>query len=143
MKNKNYKNEAIADTNLGKVFSSASVVLGEAPAFKLVFNNDASVNNTFAGKVTVTYGDGNVREYTVNKGQNEACEIVIDGMKIYNFGTMIKVTVTPTEGEATVGTINFATYANYHINVNPADIEVQALIEALYEYVKVAEAYRA
>ena len=133
---KNYENEAIENTNLDAIFTSASVVLGEVPTFNLV------LGGSFTGTVTVTYGDGATRTYNITESDKNST-IRISGMKIYNFGTTLTVTATPTEGEATVGTINFATYANYHINVNPADIEVQALIEALYEYVKVAEMYKA
>ena len=71
-------------------------------------------------------------------------------MKIYNFGTNVNVTATPTEGEAVTGMINLDTYAKYH-TANAADAESDTkaeseaalpLINALYDYVKVAEQYK-
>ncbi len=129
---------ALADTGLGDAFASAGIVLGDAPAFTLV------PNGKFAGTVTVTYGDGNVRTYTVNAGSTEA--IKIEGMKIFNFGVNINITAVGTiegvEGEQTVsGTINLDTYAKYQAE-NGED-GVVAVVEALYNYVKVAEQYKA
>ncbi|MBQ3016848.1 MAG: hypothetical protein IJD79_08730 [Clostridia bacterium] len=132
---KSYSN-ALADTGLGDVFASAGIVLGDAPAFTLV------PNGNFAGTVTVTYGDGNVRNYTVNAGSVEA--IKIEGMKIFNFGVNVSITAVGTVAgvEQTVsGTLNLDTYAKYQ--TANAEASVVAVVEALYNYVKIAEQYKA
>ncbi len=134
---KSYAN-ALEDTGLGDAFASAGIVLGDAPAFTLV------PNGKFAGTVTVTYGDGNVRTYTVNAGSTEA--IKIEGMKIFNFGVNINITAVGTiagvDGEQTIaGTLNLDTYAKYQ--TENAEESVVAVVEALYNYVKVAEQYKA
>ena len=132
---KSYGN-ALADTGLGDVFTSAGIVLGDAPAFTLV------PNGNFAGTVTVTYGDGNVRNYTVKAGSVEA--IKIEGMKIFNFGVNVNITAVGTVAgvEQTVsGTLNLDTYAKYQ--TANAEENVVAIVEALYNYVKIAEQYKA
>ena len=144
---KNYAN-AVETTGLDAIFASAGITLGETPAFTF------TPNGKFNGTVTVTYGDGNVRTFTVS--DNSTAKLVVNGMKIYNFCTNVTVTATGTvegmEGEQTiVGTINLDTYAKYHtenaIDAESATAEESAevleLIEALYDYVKVAEAYKA
>ncbi len=137
---KSYAN-AIANTNLGDYFAEATVVLGDAPAFTLTFNKDIA----FTGTVTVTYGVDNVRTYEVTKEENDAeYKLTVEGMKIYNFGTTLTVTVTPDGGEATVGTLNLDTYAKYHKDNASVAASAKALplIEALYDYVKVSELYK-
>ena len=133
---------ALEDTGLGKIFASAGIELGEAPAFTLVSNGK------FAGKVTVTYGDGNVREFNVP--EDSTGTYAVTGMKIFNFGVNINITAVGTlegeEGEQTItGTLNLDTYASYHAanTENEASAKVLPLIEALYDYVKVAEQYKA
>ena len=144
---KNFGN-AVADKGLDSVFSYAGITLEAAPAFTF------TPNGKFTGTVTVTYGDGNVREYTVP--ENSEAKILVEGMKIYNFATNITVTAVGTiagvDGEQTVtGTINLDTYAKYHTE-NAANDESATkadsaaaldLINALYDYVKVAEQYKA
>ena len=144
---KNFGN-AVADKGLDSVFSYAGITLEAAPAFTF------TPNGKFTGTVTVTYGDGNVREYTVP--ENSEAKILVEGMKIYNFATNITVTAVGTiadvNGEQTVtGTINLDTYAKYHTDDAANDESATKaesaaaldLINALYDYVKVAEQYKA
>ena len=139
---------AIANTGLDSIFASAGITLNAAPAFTF------TSNGKFTGTVTVTYGDGNVRTFTVPA--DSTAKLIVEDMKIYNFATTLTVTATGTvvgmEGEQTiVGTINLDTYAKYHTeNAANAESETKAesadalaLINALYDYVKVAEQYKA
>ena len=139
---------AIANIGLDAIFASSGITLGEAPAFTF------TPNGKFTGTVTVTYGDGNVRTFTVPA--DSTAKLTVEGMKIYNFCTNLTVTAVGTvagmEGEQTiVGTINLDTYAKYHTE-NAANAESATaaesaealdLINALYDYVKVAEQYKA
>lgn len=132
------------DTGLGDFFSAAGVVLEDAPAFVLI------PKGNFTGTVTVTYGDGNVRNFNVTEGSVAALKI--EGMKIYNFSADIAVTVADANGAVlATGALNLDTYAKYHTD-NAVDessetwlesYEALELIQALYDYVKVAEAYKA
>ena len=135
---------ALENTGLGGVFTEAGIKLGEAPAFTLV------PNGNFAGTVTVTYGNDNVRTFKVPAGST--AKIVIEGMKIYNFGGDINVTATAEDGTIVAeGKINLDTYAKYHKeNAMDANSATQAeseraleLINALYDYVKIAEQFKA
>ena len=139
---------AVENVGLDSIFTSSGITLNAAPAFTF------TPNGKFTGTVTVTYGDGNVRAYTVSEGSTS--KIVVEGMKIYNFGTNLTVTAVGTiagvDGEQTVtGTINLDTYAKYHTeNAVNEESETKAdsaealdLINALYDYVKVAEQYKA
>ena len=144
---KNYAN-AVETTGLDAIFTSSGITLGEAPAFTF------TPNGKFTGTVTVTYGDGNVRTFTVHA--DSTAKLTVEGMKIYNFGTNLTVTAVGTvagmEDEQTVvGTNNLDTYAKYHTE-NAANAESATaaesaealdLINALYDYVKVAEQYKA
>ena len=139
---------AVENVGLDSIFTSSGITLDAAPAFTF------TPNGKFTGTVTVTYGDGNVRTYTVSEGST--AKIVVEGMKIYNFGTNLTVTAVGTiagvEGEQTVtGTINLDTYAKYHTEnaeneesaTKAESAEALDLINALYDYVKVAEQYKA
>ena len=73
-------------------------------------------------------------------------------MKIYNFGGDINVTATAEDGTIVAeGKINLDTYAKYHKeNAMDANSATQAeseraleLINALYDYVKIAEQFKA
>ena len=136
---KSYAN-ALEDTGLSEYFSAAGIVLEDAPAFILVPRA-----NTPELKVTVTYGDGNVRTFTVRENSIE--NLAVKGMKIYNFCTNLSVTVADANGVTLAeGTLNLDTYAKHHTDnkdVNEASAKALPLIEALYNYVKVAEAYKA
>ena len=138
---------AIENTGLDPIFSSASVQLNETPAF--VF----TPNGKFAGTVTITYGDS-VRTYTVLEGSTT--KIVVEDMKIYNFAKTLTITAVGTvigeEGEQTItGSFNLDTYTKYHIeNSTNSESATQSesqraihLIKALYNYVKSAESYKA
>ena len=135
---------ATQNTGLDSIFASAGVTLNEAPAFTF------TLNGKFAGTVTVNYGEGNVRTFTVPEGS--VAKLMVEDMKIYNFGTNLTVTAVSVDGEQTVtGSFNLDTYAKYHTeNAANAESATQAeslaaldLINALYDYVKVAEAYKA
>lgn len=138
---------AIENTGLDPIFSSASVQLNETPAF--VF----TPNGKFAGTVTITYGDS-VRTYTVLEGSTT--KIVVEDMKIYNFAKTLTITAVGTvigeEGEQTItGSFNLDTYTKYHIeNSTNSESATQGesqrailLIKALYNYVKEAANYKA
>ena len=138
---------AIENTGLDPIFSSASVQLNETPAF--VF----TPNGKFTGTVTITYGDS-VRTYTVLEGSTT--KIVVEDMKIYNFAKTLTITAVGTvigeEGEQTInGSFNLDTYTKYHIeNSTNSESATQSesqrailLIKALYNYVKEAANYKA
>ena len=142
------------EENLDGYFAAAGVVLEDAPAYTLTFKKDMA----FEGTVTVAYGNGYVRNFAVNKAAGEDYKLMVGGMKIYNFGTELTVTVTPKDGEATVGRLNLDAYAKYHTDNAAAEPGEDAteeekqsysnskkalpLIEALYDYVKISELYK-
>jgi hypothetical protein len=128
---------AIEELALGNVFASASVKLTSAPAFVL------TLKEGFAGTVTVTYGD-NTRTYTVTAEDER--EIVIAGMKAYNFALNITVNAEGTIGEEAVATenaqYNLDTFVKYHVNSEAEEsVACEALLVALYDYVACAKAY--
>ena len=128
---------AIEELALGQVFASASVKLTSAPAFVL------TLKEGFAGTVTVTYGD-KTRTYVVTAEDER--EIVVAGMKAYNFGLNITVNAVGTIGEEAVATenaqYNLDTFVKYHVESEAAEsVACVALLEALYDYVACAEAY--
>jgi hypothetical protein len=130
---------AIEELALGNVFASASVKLTSAPAFVL------TLKEGFAGTVTVTYGD-KTRTYTVTAEDER--EIVIAGMKAYNFGLNITVNAEGTIGEEAVATenaqYNLDTFVKYHVNSEAEEsVACVALLKALYDYVACATAYNA
>ena len=130
---------AIAELALGQVFDSASVKLTSAPAFVL------TLKEGFAGTVTVTYGD-KTRTYVVTAEDER--EIVVAGMKAYNFGLNITVNAEGTIGEEAVATenaqYNLDTFVKYHVeSADPASVACVDLLKALYDYVACATAYKA
>ena len=130
---------AIAELALGQVFDSASVKLTSAPAFVL------TLKEGFAGTVTVTYGD-KTRTYVVTAEDER--EIVVAGMKAYNFGLNITVNAVGTIGEEAVATenaqYNLDTFVKYHVeSEDPASVACVDLLKALYDYVACATAYKA
>ena len=129
--------KAITELALGSVFESATVKLTSAPAFVL------NLKDGFAGTVTVTYGT-NVRTYTVTATSDR--ELVIEGMKVYNFGAELTVNATGTIGETEVKTenakYNLDTFVKYHVNNDaPESVACEALLKALYDYVACADIY--
>ncbi len=142
----NYEDKKISNTNLSKAFNSASVSLESAPAFVL------TLKDGFVGTVTVKYGENNVRTYNVTELTQR--EIVIEGMKVYNFGTYLEISVEGTivdeQISITNGKYTLDTFAAYHLgNANDATSETQAasakalkLISALSAYAEVAELYK-
>lgn len=139
--------KALDNTGLGAAIPYAGITLNADPAFYLI--TDAG----FAGTVTVTYGNGYSREFNVAAGASRT--LTITGMKIYNFGCDFNIKVVGTlNGEAVNvenAKINLDTYAKYHTeNAGDSNSETQEssekalpVIKALYEYVKVAEMYKA
>ena len=129
--------KAITELALGSVFESATVKLTSAPAFVL------NLKDGFAGTVTVTYGT-NVRTYTVTATSDR--ELVIEGMKVYNFGAELTVNATGTIGETEVKTenakYNLDTFVKYHTESDaPESVACEALLIALYDYVACADLY--
>ena len=136
MADQTYAN-AIAELALGQVFASASVELTSAPAFVL------TLKDGFAGTVTVTYGD-KTRTYTVTADDDR--EIVVAGIKAYNFGANLTINAEGTIGEETVATenaqYNLDTFVKYHVESEAAEsVACVALLKALYDYVACAAAY--
>ncbi len=133
---------AVEDTKLSDVFTSATVTLDPKPAFVL------TVKDGFVGTVTVKYADGtNVRVYKVEA--NTMRDIVVEGMKAYNFTQILEITAEGTvNGEAvsiTEGTYTLDTFAKYH-NDNAANADSAAcldLVNALCDYAEVAKLYMA
>ncbi len=133
-----------ADAQFGAVFDSVTVNLGSAPQYVLTFNEG------FVGTVTVTYGVES-KTYEVTAADEQ---IVVSGMKAYNFGIDVLITATGTIGETAVsanGIYNLDTFVAYHVaNAADADSETQAsseaclaLLYAFYDYVTVATSYKA
>jgi hypothetical protein len=136
MADQTYAN-AIAELSLGSVFESATVKLTSAPAFVL------NLKAGFEGTVTVTYGE-NVRNYTVTATDDR--EIVIEGMKVYNFGAELTINATGKIGETEVKTenakYNLDTFVKYHVESDAAEsVACEALLKALYDYVTCADLY--
>ncbi|MBE6537211.1 MAG: hypothetical protein E7673_04580 [Ruminococcaceae bacterium] len=145
--NVDYAFDTIFDTaDIAKAFSNATLDIESTPAF--VF----TLVDGFEGKITVTYGGGlNVREYTVSAADSR--RIAIEGMKVYNFGTVITVSAAGTvNGEAVEaeGSYNLETFAKYHTD-NAANTESETkeaseaclpLVKALFAYSEVAELYK-
>ncbi len=131
---------AIADTKLGDAFASATIDLASAPRFVL------TLKDGFAGTVTVTYGP-NTFTKTVTATDDRV--IVIDGMKAYNFIVTLDVTAEGTIGETAVtvaGNYNLDTFVKYHADnaaTNEDSAKCLALLKAFYDYVTVANAYKA
>ena len=133
---------AIADTKLSAVFTSATVTLDPKPAFVL------TAKAGFVGTVTVKYADGtNTRVYKIDTATMR--DIVIEGMKVYNFATDLEITAEGTiNGEAvsvTEGSYNLVTFAKYHNDnqADPASAACLPLVNALRDYAEVAKLYMA
>ena len=131
---------ALTETNLGGAFETATIDLASAPRFVL------TLKDGFAGTVTVTYGP-NTFTKTVTATDDRG--IVIDGMKAYNFCVTLDVTAEGTIGETAVtvaGNYNLDTFVKYHADnaaTNEDSAKCLALLKAFYDYVAVANAYKA
>ena len=147
MYNADYTYGSTVDTaNLSAAFDRVTLDIESTPAFVL------TLKNGFEGTVTVSYANGlNVRTFTV--GADDARALVVDGMKVYNFGTRLTVTAEGTiNGEAVTveGNYTLDTFANYHYNnsmneesATKADSEAcMPLVKALSAYAEVAELYK-
>ena len=127
----------VTELALGSVFESATVKLTSAPAFVL------NLKDGFAGTITIAYG-ANVRTYTVTATSDR--ELVIEGMKVYNFGAELTINATGTIGETEVKTenakYNLDTFVKYHVNNDaPESVACVDLLKALYDYVTCADLY--
>ena len=131
-----------ADTAaLAPVFNNVTVDIESTPAF--IF----TLEEGFEGTVTVAYGNGyNVREYTIDALTDRT--LVIEGMKVYNFATVLNITAVGTVNGEDVnvsGTYSFDAFAKYH-SENAANDEASAacvaLVNALSAYAEVADLYR-
>lgn len=142
-----YNYEMLFDTSvLADVFANATLDIESSPAY--VF----TLVDGFEGTVTVTYAGG-LNERVYNVTADDSRKIAIEGMKVYNFGTVLTITANGTvNGEAVSveGSYSLDNFANYHNN-NAADetSDTQAssaacmpLIKALFAYAEVAELYK-
>ena len=137
------------NTGLVGALKNATVNLTSTPAFVFTLMDD------FVGTVTITDGV-NAKTYTFEEG-DEATTITHE-VKVYNFTQTLTITVV---GKATVnevagteinaeGQYNFASFGAYHQeNADDTESETAAdsaacenIIEALYEYSKVANWYK-
>ena len=132
--------DAVDVTNLSAVFSAVTVTLDPNPAYVL------TVKDGFVGTVVVKYGN-NERTYTI--GANTKREIVIEGMKIYDFAEMLTITADGTvNGEAAVvtdGAYSLDTFAKYHsenAETDETSAAAMPLINALIDYANVAYVYK-
>jgi hypothetical protein len=135
--------KAINNVKLGEAFSSATVGLKSAPEFVL------TLKSGFIGTVTVTYGE-NVRTYEIGEGHSG--EIIVSGMKVYNFGSTLVINAEGTVNGEQVKTenaeYNLDTFVKYHATNAVSGSETAAesakcldLLLAFYDYVTVADAY--
>ena len=127
--------KAISELALGQVFESATIKLTAAPAFVL------TLKDGFAGTVTVTYGQTS-RTYTVTADDSRS--LVIEGMKVYNFGSELTINASGTVGGAEAKTenakYNLDTFVKYHVESEAAEsVACEALLKALYDYVVCAD----
>ena len=132
--------------DLSAAFDNATLDIESTPAFVL------TLKNGFEGTVTVSYANGlNVRNYTV--AADDSRTIVVDGMKMYNFGTILTISANGTvNGEAVSveGKYTLDTFANYHYNnsmneeseTKAASEACMPLVKALVAYAEVAELYK-
>jgi len=88
----------------------------------------------YTGTVTVTYTNVYGTEKTITIEAENATEIVIDQLRVYNLDATVTVTFAGVEGEVVY---NLDAYAN-SLEGN----EAETLIKALYDYVAVAKAYK-
>ena len=128
------------DEGLDTVFDTVAVRAEESPAF--IFR----LHEGFCGSVTVTYADGqNVRVFnnfatTVTTAANRT--LTIDGMKVYNFGTTLRISAEGTMGGSAVsvsGSFNLDSYVKY---AEENSLSHFALVEALRTYSEVAGLYK-
>ncbi len=136
----NYNYDKLFDTEaLSDVFANATLDIESTPAF--VF----TLVDGFEGTVTVTYSGGlNERVYNVTAADSR--KVVVEGMKVYNFGTVLTITANGTvNGEAVSveGNYTLDNFANYHNNnADEASVACMPLVKALFAYAEVAELYK-
>ncbi len=136
-----YEN-ALAETGLSAVFNLATVKLGVAPTY--VF----TVKAGFAGTVSVTTSKG---AYTYNvEASDEDTKLEIVGLSAYELAETATVAAEGTLNGVNVsiedGKFNIATFASYHkVNsrLDMASSKALNLVNALYDYVVAANAYKA
>lgn len=128
-------NEGLTD-----VFDTVAVRTAASPAFifKLV--------EGFRGSVSVSYASGqNVRvfnNFETNATTAENKTLVVEGMKVYNFGTILNITAEGTVNGAPVsvsGRFNLDSYVKY---ADDNDMDHFELVTALRYYAEVSELYK-
>lgn len=145
--NVDYTYDEVCDTSaLAQVFDTATLNIESTPAFLF------AMNSGFVGNVTISYANGLVvKNFEVN--ENTDRNIALNGMKVYNFGTIITITAEGTVNGVAVsvsGNYSLDTFANYHAgNAVNEESETKALSEAcmpliksLFAYAEVAELYK-
>ena len=136
-----YNYDKLFDTDaLSGAFEDATLDIESTPAF--VF----TLADGFEGTVTVTYGGG-LNERVYNVTAMDSRKIVVEGMKVYNFGTILTITANGTvNGEAVSveGNYSLDNFANYHNNntSDEASVACMPLVKALFAYAEVAELYK-
>ena len=130
--------EYIESSGLSSVVDTVSICLSPSPAFVI------NVKEGFKGIVTVSYASNNVTK-TFNNFESEAatednCSVTVNGMKAYNFGTVLNITVSGTlmgEDVYVQGQYSLDTYVKDSIGKDHFN-----LAEALRVYSEVSEAYK-
>lgn len=100
----------------------------DAPAIVL------GLKSAYTGKVTVTYANVYGTTKTIEIAAENATEIVIDELRVYDLDATITVTFEGAEGAVTY---NFDAYAQ-----SLAGNAAETLVKALYDYVAAAKAYK-
>ncbi|MBQ9071142.1 MAG: hypothetical protein IJY23_07350 [Clostridia bacterium] len=130
--------EYIESSGLSSVVDGVSICLSPSPAFVI------NVREGFKGIVKVTYSSNNITK-EFNNFEKEAastdnCSITVNGMKAYNFGTVLNITVSGTlngEDVSVEGKYSLDTYVKDSIGKDHFN-----LAEALRIYSDVSEAYK-
>ncbi|MBQ9070711.1 MAG: hypothetical protein IJY23_05125 [Clostridia bacterium] len=129
--------EYIENQGLASVFDTVAIDLNGTPAF--VLNLEAG----FEGTVTVSYAKGKAsREFNIAEASDEIVALTVEGMKAYNFGTVLTITAEGTlngEAVAITGTYSLDTYVK---DVETAGEDCAALAKALRAYAEVSELYK-
>ncbi len=125
---------------LSTVFANAAVRLTSSPAFVI------TLNEGFIGTVSVTYAGGKETvefdnfENTATTAENKT--IVIDGMKVYNFGTTLSISAVGTMNGADVsvsGKYNLDSYVQHAETNSLAHLD---LVKALRAYAEISDKYK-
>ena len=125
---------------LSAVFDTVAVRLTDSPAFVITLNEGfmGTVNVTYAGgKETVEFDNF---ENTATTAENKT--IIIDGMKVYNFGTTLNISAVGTMNGADVsvsGKYNLDSYVQHAETNSLAHLD---LVKALRAYAEISDKYK-